>query len=296
MISRVNVSIPFVALVLLVASSVHAQAPARARPEPPKSARESAALDLTGQWVSIVNEDWRWRMVTPPKGDTTSVQPLNAAGKALADQWDPSEDGSCRAFGAAGVMRMPTRLRIDWDGDEVLTVRTDAGEQLRRFEFASKGDGGAPSLQGHSLASWQRTLPPAGPRGAAPPGGSLKVVTQKLLPGWLRRNGVPYSADTTLTAFSVRRSGENGNASNSIRPASSFEKSRMSFKRRSKCAPDWSMASTSRLWSGSRRVSNKVVASPRTALSGVRISWLIVARNSDFALFSLSAQIGRAHV
>ena len=119
MISRVNVSIPFFALVLLVASSVHAQAPARARPEPPKSARESAALDLTGQWVSIVNEDWRWRMVTPPKGDTTSVQPLNAAGKALADQWDPSEDGSCRAFGAAGVMRMPTRLRIDWDGDDL---------------------------------------------------------------------------------------------------------------------------------------------------------------------------------
>ena len=127
MSARVNATKSVVAaLVLLAAASVHAQAPARARPEPPKSARESAAIDLTGQWVSIVNEDWRWRMVTPPKGDTTSVQPLNAAGKALADKWDPSEDGSCRAYGAGGVMRMPTRVRIDWDGDEVITVRTDA--------------------------------------------------------------------------------------------------------------------------------------------------------------------------
>jgi hypothetical protein len=200
------------ALALLAASTALAQPPpAASRAQPPQSPRASAAIDLTGQWVSIVNEDWRWRMVTPPKGDYTSVQPLNAAGKAVADKWDPAEDGSCRAYGAAGLMRMPTRLRIDWDGDNVLAVRTDAGDQLRRFEFAAQNDAAAPSLQGHSVASWQRTVPPPGPpRGAPPPGGSLKVVTNKLVGGWLRRNGVPYSADTTLTEYYDRFAAPNG--------------------------------------------------------------------------------------
>jgi hypothetical protein len=195
---------------LFVAAAVCAQPPARARPEPPKSARESAAIDLTGQWVSIVNEDWRWRMVTPPKGDYTSVQPLNAAGRAVADKWEPSEDGSCRAYGAAGLMRMPTRLRIDWEGDNVLIVRTDAGEQVRHLQFNPKIEG-EPSLQGHSVASWQHTVPPPGPpRGAPPPGGSLKVVTNRLVAGWLRKNGVPYSADTTLTEYYDRFAAPNG--------------------------------------------------------------------------------------
>jgi hypothetical protein len=197
-------------LALFAASAVLAQPPAAPQAQPPKSPRESAAIDLTGQWVSIVNEDWRWRMVTPPKGDYTSVQPLNAAGRAVADRWEASEDGSCRAYGAAGLMRMPTRLRIDWEGDDVIMVRTDAGEQVRRFEFNPKIEG-APSLQGHSVASWQRTVPPPGPpRGPPPPGGSLKVVTNKLVAGWLRKNGVPYSADTTLTEYYDRFAGPNG--------------------------------------------------------------------------------------
>ena len=200
------------AALALLAAAAYAQPPAPARAESPKSARESAAIDLTGQWVSIVNEDWRWRMVTPPKGDYTSVQTLNAAGRAVADKWEQSEDGSCRAYGAAGLMRLPTRLRIEWDGDAVLAVRTDAGAQLRRFEFTpSQNDGGAPSLQGHSVASWQRTVPPPGPpRGTPPSGGSLKVVTNKLVAGWLRKNGVPYSADTTLTEYYDRFAGPNG--------------------------------------------------------------------------------------
>ena len=198
------------ALALFAAATVTAQPPARVRVEPPKSARESAAIDLTGQWVSIVNEDWRWRMVTPPKGDYASVGPLNAAGKAVADKWEPSEDGSCRAYGAGGLMRMPTRLRIEWEGDSVLIVRTDAGEQTRHFEFNPKAEG-EPSLQGHSVANWQRTVPPPGPpRGAPPAGGSLKVVTNKLVAGWLRKNGVPYSADTTLTEYYDRFAAPNG--------------------------------------------------------------------------------------
>ncbi len=198
------------ALVLLLAAAfAFAQPPARQ--SPPQSPREGAAIDLTGQWVAIVNEDWRWRMVTPPKGDYTSVQPLNAAGRAVADAWDPEQDGSCKAYGAPGLMRMPTRLRIEWDGDETLTIRTDAGQQLRRLEFAATRASGGPSLQGRSVAEWQRTLPPPG-NGPRPPtmGGSLKVTTTDLLPGWLRKNGVPYSEDTVLTEYYDRFPAPNG--------------------------------------------------------------------------------------
>lgn len=66
------------------------------------SPRAGAPVDLTGTWVSVVTEDWRWRMVTPPKGDFTSV-PLNEEGRKVAESWDPATDGSCRAYGAAAI-------------------------------------------------------------------------------------------------------------------------------------------------------------------------------------------------
>jgi len=92
---------------------------------PPPTARAAAPIDFTGQWVSIVTEDWRWRMVTPPKGDYASV-PLNPEGRKLADAWDLQMDNSsgnqCRAFGAAAIMRMPTRVRISWQDDSTLKL------------------------------------------------------------------------------------------------------------------------------------------------------------------------------
>src|SRR5687768_16458508 len=100
-------------IVALVASAVSlgAQQGRGAGPAPaalrPPSPWASAPIDLTGYWVSIVNEDWRWRMVTPPKGDYASIQNLmTAEARKLADSWDPSQDGSCLAYGAAGLMRM----------------------------------------------------------------------------------------------------------------------------------------------------------------------------------------------
>ena len=69
--------------------------------QPPATPRARAPIDLTGYWVAIVNEDWRWRMVTPPKGDVASV-PLNPEGTKVANAWDPATDGSCLAYGAAG--------------------------------------------------------------------------------------------------------------------------------------------------------------------------------------------------
>ena len=175
---------------------------------PPPTPRASAPIDLTGVWVSIVNEDWRWRMITAPRGDFPGL-PLSPAGRAIAMAWDPKTDGSCKAFGAAAVMRMPTRVRISWADDVTLKIETDNGQQTRLVHFgAGRPVAGAPSLQGDSAADWQRTLPPNNPFGInfpggppPPPGGSLRVVTTNLSGGWLRRNGVPYSAKTTVTEF-----------------------------------------------------------------------------------------------
>ena len=170
----------------------------------PATPRTAAPIDLTGNWVAIVSEDWRWRMVTPAKGDYASV-PLNAEGKRVADLWDPEKDArageQCRAYGAPGLMRGPTRLRVTWLDDATLKVETDYGIQTRLFPFRAPGGAspaGAPAWQGVSTAQW--IMAAGGGRGG-PRFGSMKSVTTRLKPGYLRKNGVPYSANAVFTEY-----------------------------------------------------------------------------------------------
>ena len=183
---------------------------AAAAPQAPLTAQASAAVDLVGNWVSVVTEDWRWRMVTPPKGDFASV-PLNAEGQRVTNTWEPSMDGQCQAYGMAGLMRMPTRLRISWQDPQTLKIETDAGLQTRllRFDPAAVKPTSR-SLQGFSVATWERVGGARRGGGPPPPAGSLKVITTMLTPGWLRRNGVPYSQDATVTEFFDRFTAPNG--------------------------------------------------------------------------------------
>jgi hypothetical protein len=174
----------------------------------PTNAREAALIDLAGQWVAVVNEDWRWRMVTPPVGDVASV-PLNAEGRRLANAWDldadRANDALCRAFGPPGLIRQPGRVRIDWEDDDTLALEFDAGMQTRRFHFAAVEAPGTPSLQGHSQAEWvrqRRTRGFFGLVGQDPtPGGALEVRTTRLEHGYLRPNGVPYSDQATVLEY-----------------------------------------------------------------------------------------------
>ncbi len=199
--------------VLFLAASATLFAQGRGgRGGPPPTPKAAARIDITGYWVSLVTEDWRYRQFTPPKGDYESV-PINPAGKKIADAWDPAKDEAageqCKAYGAAGLMRMPTRLHITWQDDNTLKLETDAGTQTRIFHFGpAQGAGG--DWQGLSTASWDypqpevRTgfggidfgfsLPPA-------PGGSLRVITTKMKPGYLRKNGVPYGAATVMNEY-----------------------------------------------------------------------------------------------
>ena len=113
-----------------------AQGPPPGRPaRPPKTPREAAPVDLTGYWVSVISEDWRWRMVTPLRGDFQSI-PLNEAGKRVGLAWDPAADEAaglqCQSYGAPAVMRVPGRVHITWTDDRTLKLETDAGGQTRR--------------------------------------------------------------------------------------------------------------------------------------------------------------------
>ena len=170
----------------------------------PNTPKAAAPEDLTGYWVSLVTEDWIYRMITPAKGDYESV-PLNAEGKRVADNWDPSKDeadgNSCKAYGAAAVMRVPGRLHITWENDSTLRIDTDAGTQTRLLHFGGQPPpAGEPQWQGYSSAEWQVFGDGRNP----PRGGYLKAETTRMRPGYLRKNGVPYSGDGILTEYFTR--------------------------------------------------------------------------------------------
>jgi hypothetical protein len=187
------------ACILVFAGDVHAQR--RSAATPPQTARANAPIDLTGQWVAIISEDWRWRMITPPKGDIVSI-PLNLQGQQAAEAWDPAKDEAageqCKAYGAPGLIRGPIRMRISWQGDTTLKLETDYGMQTRVFRFEDAAPQAGPrSWQGSTTAQW---IVRGGGRGAQR-FGSLKSVTMNLRPGYLRKNGVPYSERAVLTEY-----------------------------------------------------------------------------------------------
>lgn len=200
----------------------------------PPAAEDAAPTDLTGYWVSVVSEDWRHRMMTPRRGDFESL-PLNAEGRQAANAWDLDRDNAeglqCKAFGVGGIIRQPGRIHVTWTGPNTLQIEFDAGTQTRLLHFdASTDSGNERTLQGHSIAEWEQPpggrggttraqignstgpiVPGGGGRGTrggpAPTigtlteGGSLKVVTTNFLEGYLRKNGVPYSEEATITEY-----------------------------------------------------------------------------------------------
>ena len=222
------------ALIVVFAVAVGAQNAAPAQPPTPRTPRTAAPIDLTGNWVAVITEDWRWRMLTPPKGDYASV-PLTDEGRRVADSWNLAKDEAaglaCKPYGVGNIMRMPGRMRITWQDDNTLKVEFDAGTQTRLLHFDRKPEKlPAPSWQGYSAAEWQvagqtmtldrNGIPQFGPNpgggggggragrgggrggpGGAPRGGSLFVTTTNFRDGYLRKNGVPYSANANITEY-----------------------------------------------------------------------------------------------
>jgi len=201
---------------------VAAQAPKPAPGAAPATARASAAFDMTGSWVSEVTEKWRFRMIVPDRGDYTQV-PLNPAGRTVANAWDPARDEAtgeaCRSYGAAALLQVPGRLRISWQDDATMRLDTDSGMQTRLFRFGtSTPPNGAPTWQGYSVARWGGSEPRDRRDGQGGPATDdegnvlvtrdqrrepdyLSVTTTRMRPGYLQKNGVPYSASALLEEY-----------------------------------------------------------------------------------------------
>lgn len=206
MIARRAHSVALVVLVVALAP-IGMFAQGRGEVPPPPTAKADAPFDLTGYWVSVITEDWRYRMVTPAKGDYQGLGMLNPAAMKIAARWDPAADEKageqCKSYGAAAILRVPGRLHVTWADDNTLRLEFDAGVQKRSFHFGSAVAKSAErSWQGDSAARWEV------PRGRGRPGGpsppkfdSLKVVTTNLRGGYLRKNGVPYSENAIVTDY-----------------------------------------------------------------------------------------------
>lgn len=172
------------------------------------SPQTAAPIDLTGYWVSLVTDNWTYRVITPPKGDYLYL-PINAEARRAADTWDPAKDEAageqCKGYGPVGVMRLPTRLHITWQDANTIKLETDTGTQTRVFHFGvSEDPAGQRTWQGFSTAEWQ--LPGSGrgrggQAGAGPNTGTLKITTTQMRPGYIHKNGVPYSESAVLTEY-----------------------------------------------------------------------------------------------
>jgi hypothetical protein len=185
-------------------------------------ARAAAPYDFAGYWVSIVTENWRYRMLVPDQGDYVKV-PLNAEGRKIADAWDPAKDqaggNACKGYGAAALLQIPGRLHIYWQDDNTLRLDTDSGTQTRLFHFGGSPPANeAPSWQGYSAASWGGDEPRDRRDTQGAPvqdkagnlvvtkeqrkeADYLKVMTTHMRPGYLQKNGVPYSANAVVEEY-----------------------------------------------------------------------------------------------
>jgi len=180
------------ALLALVTLSTIAAGQERGPAGATATAKASAPMDLTGYWVAHVSEDWRYRMITPPKGDFARI-PMTEQARKIADGWNPAADEAaglqCKAYGGATIMRLPSRFHITWQDENTLRVESDFGVQTRVFRFnAPTAPAGERTWQGDSNAEWQKP-------------GSLQVTTTHMRSGYLRKNGVPYSENAAVTEY-----------------------------------------------------------------------------------------------
>jgi hypothetical protein len=204
----VNRSIGVAALVAALwaasTSPLWAQAAADSGQPHVASAQAEAPMDMTGYWVSIVgSNDWLFRMVIPQRGQYAGI-PINGRARAFADAWNAATDAAankqCEAYGAGAIMQIPERLHVTWQDANTLEIQTDAGMQSRllRFRPTEAQRMAPPSWQGNAVAQWALYRGGAGGDPGAARYGWLQVMTTHLLPGLLRKNGVPYSGASVL--------------------------------------------------------------------------------------------------
>ena len=76
--------LPLLAGLIVVTLPAHSQGGGPGPVGKPSTAKAAAPFDITGYWVSVITQNWRLRMVTPPKGYYMGIPMTPAAKKSTA--------------------------------------------------------------------------------------------------------------------------------------------------------------------------------------------------------------------
>jgi glyoxylase-like metal-dependent hydrolase (beta-lactamase superfamily II) len=163
----------------------------------------AAQVMLAGNWIPYrTHEDEQDRGPGPDLGDYSGI-PLNDAARLFAESWDASrltlQEHQCRVHVAPYIYHGPLNLRIweekDPETQQVVAIKNyiSTYEQTRTIWMDGRPHPSpyAPhTFMGFSTGRWE--------------GNHLVVTTTHMKQGWLRRNGVPESDQTTMVERFIR--------------------------------------------------------------------------------------------
>jgi hypothetical protein len=159
----------------------------------------SAQIDFSGEWLPVRSMD---NTEDPWIGDWVGL-PLNAAGLARAEAWNPSllslPEYQCRPHGWAYIYRGPTQLRISKAVDpfsrEIVSYEPEWHQSTNMPVYLDGRDHppaeSAHTWGGFSTARWD--------------GDMLRITTTHLKEDYIRRNGAMVSDEATVTTWWIRR-------------------------------------------------------------------------------------------
>lgn len=160
------------------------------------------ALDLSGNWTSILNEDVPERIPGPELVNYSGL-PITDGARLFAESWDASRltlpEHQCQVHVSPYIYRGPLNLRI-WvekepQSQQVVAIKQyiSTYEQTRTIWMDGRphpSPNAAHTWMGFSTGKWE--------------GNILTVYTTHIKQGWVRRDGLPESDQATLVEHFIR--------------------------------------------------------------------------------------------
>jgi hypothetical protein len=166
------------------------------------SASPAAALDLSGNWAPLFDEDQPERIPGPELVNYSGL-PITDGARMWAESWDASRltvpEHQCQVHVAPYIYRGPLNLRIwvekDPQSQQVVAIKQyiSTYEQTRTIWMDGRphpSPNAAHTWMGFSTGKWE--------------GNILTVYTTHIKQGWHRRNGIPSSDKITLVEHFIR--------------------------------------------------------------------------------------------
>ena len=162
----------------------------------------AAALDLSGNWSPVLDEDVPERIPGPELVNSAGL-PITDGARLWAESWDASRltlpEHQCQVHVAPYIYRGPLNLRIwvekDPQSQRVIAIKQyiSTYEQNRTIWMDDRphpSPNAAHTWMGFSTGKWQ--------------GNILTVYTTHIKQGWVRRDGLPESDQATLVEHFIR--------------------------------------------------------------------------------------------